>query len=73
MRAIHSIFDTLRRIGAGLAATHQGEYLQGWLPAMDQRPKRPAPGARPDARPAVLPASATERPYLEQAGRIGAC
>jgi len=75
MRVIHSIADTLRRIGAGLAAAHQGEYLQGWLPAMEQRPQRPARTHRTEPRPpsATAPASRTEPPYLEQGGRVGAC
>ena len=61
MCAIHSLMNALRRAGTGLAAAHQGGYLQGWLPAMEQRPERPAPAA-----------STAELPRLEQAGRIGA-
>lgn len=33
-----SVIDLFNRMGAGCAASQQGEYLHGWLPAMAQRP-----------------------------------
>ncbi len=34
-----SIIDLFKRAGAGFSASQQGEYLQGWLPAMAERPQ----------------------------------
>lgn len=47
LRSLKTIFQ---RMGAGLAASQQGEYLHGWLPAMHGRPFEPT--AAPD--PAAL-------------------
>lgn len=41
---LESVKDIIQRAGAGFAASQQGEYLHGWLPAMTERPTEPAGG-----------------------------
>jgi len=36
-----NLIDIFQRIGAGMAASNQGEFLHGWLPAMALRPRIP--------------------------------
>lgn len=51
--SIKSLEEILRRVGAGCAASQQGEFLHGRLPAMEERP--------PTA--AFTPQAATETPH----------
>jgi hypothetical protein len=54
---LQSLKTIFRRMGAGLAASQQGEYLHGWLPAMNARPPestvRPSPAAVVEREPAL--------------------
>lgn len=36
-----NLIDIFQRIGAGMAASNQGEVLHGWLPAMALRTRTP--------------------------------
>ncbi len=38
---MNNLIDIFQRIGAGMAASNQGEFLHGWLPAMALRPSAP--------------------------------
>ena len=40
-KLLQSLKTIFQRMGAGLAASQQGEYLHGWLPAMNGRPPKP--------------------------------
>ena len=70
MRPLDNLIDVFRRVGTGLAAAHQGEYLHGWLPAMEGRPT-----ATPQAPRATIvrPRPANPVAGLEQPRQVGAC
>lgn len=51
-KLLQSLKTIFQRMGAGLAASQQGEYLHGWLPAMQGRPSEST--AAPDPAAALV-------------------
>lgn len=49
-KLLQSLKTMFQRMGAGLAASQQGEYLHGWLPAMNGRPSEPTRAPDPAVR-----------------------
>lgn len=55
-KLLQSLKTIFQRMGTGLAASQQGEYLHGWLPAMNGRPPEPTAPPGPAAVVAREPA-----------------